>query len=75
MAAAQGAGRQIELRLYETLGRPTDAVVHLAQPVRKVVETDLLGRPVHELEKLEARAGEIRLRVGPWKIVTLRIDL
>jgi alpha-mannosidase len=70
-----GAGRQIELRLYETLGRRTDAVVRLRQPPAKVEETDLLGRPMHELEKLETRGSEIHLRMAPWKILTLRIGL
>jgi hypothetical protein len=67
-------GQAIELRLYETLGRATDAVIRLGQPFQKAVETDLLGRPTHELEKLEVRAGEIHLRLKPWKIVTLRVE-
>jgi len=69
-----GAGRPVELRLYESQGRATDAVVRLDLPCRKVVETDLLGRPAHTLEKLELRHGAIHLRLKSWRIVTLRVE-
>jgi alpha-mannosidase len=69
-----GTGRPVELRLYESQGRPTDAVVRLGQPLHKVTETDLLGRPTHTLEPLELRAGAIHLRLKPWRIVTLRVE-
>ena len=69
----QGEKPVVELRLYETLGCTTDAVVHLDRPAGKVEETDFLGRPIKELQKLEVSGQEIRLRVAPWKIVTLRL--
>lgn len=67
-------GGPVELRLYETLGRATDAVVRLASPVKSAVATDFLGRPSQGVEKLEVRGNEIRLRLGPWKIATLRVE-
>lgn len=69
----QGERPGLELRLYETLGRATDAVIRLDRPAGKVEETDFLGRPIKEPQQLEVKAKEIRLRVGPWKIVTLRL--
>jgi len=69
-----GPGHPIELRLYESQGRPTDAVVRVGRPLHKVVETDLLGRPTHTLEKLEFHDGAIHLRLKPWRIVTLRAE-
>ena len=67
-------GRPLELRLYETLGRPTDAVIRLGRPFQKAVETDFLGRATDALEQIEVRHGAIHLRLAPWKIVTLRVE-
>lgn len=62
-----------EIRLYETLGEKADAVIRLAVPVQAVQETNVLGEPTAELGKIEASGQEIRLRIPPWKIVTLRV--
>lgn len=62
-----------ELRLYETVGRPADAVVRLAVPIGQVQETNLLGEPVAAPRPVAVSGNEIRLRLPPWKIVTLRI--
>jgi len=65
----------LEIRLYETLGQKTDAVIRLAAPVQSVQETNFLGEPTSELGKVEAAGREIRLEVPPWKIATLRVTL
>jgi alpha-mannosidase len=67
-------GRPLELRLYETLGQPTDAVIRLGAPIKSAVATDFLGRPTTGGEKPDVRGSEIRLRLGPWKIATLRVE-
>ena len=73
---AQGSRTtEVEMRLYETTGQPTDAFVRLRQPVDSVVETNFLGEPARELGKIELRDGCIRLRIPPWKIANLRIRL
>jgi alpha-mannosidase len=66
---------EVELRLYETIGRPADVVIRLARPVRGVQETNFLGRPVSELGRIEVRSDGIHLRLPPWKIANLRLHL
>ena len=64
-----------ELRLYETTGRQANAVIRLGQPVESICETDFLGKPAHELGKIEVRDDGIHLQIPPWKIVNLRVRL
>jgi len=69
----QGKTPRWELRLYETAGRATDAVVRLGSPVGVVRETNLLGEPAHELGKIEVAGSQLRFRLPAWKIVTLQV--
>ena len=64
-----------EFRLYETAGRQANAVIRLSRPVKSVRETDFLGKPLHELGKIEVRDDGIHLQIPPWKIVNLRVRL
>ncbi len=70
-----GDGKKLswELRLYETLGRQTDVVARLGCPIQSVQRTNLLGEPVTEPGKIDVDGQELRFRIGPWKIVTLRV--
>jgi alpha-mannosidase len=63
---------QWELRLYETAGRAAEVTLRLARPVQSVRETNFLGEPKAETGKIEASGRQIRFRLKPWKIVTLR---
>jgi len=65
--------RHWELRLYETLGRRTDVTVRLGCPIQSVRPTNLLDEPVAEPAKIDIDGREIRFRIQPWKIVTLRV--
>ncbi len=69
----KGKAPQWELRLYETLGKPADVVVRLGCKVSDVQETNLLGEPTNELGKIDVAGNEIRFRIQPWRIVTLRV--
>jgi alpha-mannosidase len=69
-------GRQpaeIELRLYETTGSPADVTIRLGCPVARVRQTNFLGEPCEGEGKVDFAGGEIRFRIRPWKIVTLRL--
>jgi len=68
----KGKSPQWELRLYETLGNATDVVVRLGCPVARARRTNLLGEPSEDGGKIELAGNEIRFRILPWKIVTLR---
>ena len=62
-----------EMRVYESAGRETDALIRLEQAPRRVAATNLLGRPVAEPADVKVVGREIRFRLAPWKIATLRI--
>ena len=62
-----------EVRLYETLGRPAQAVLRFACPIRSAQLTNLLGESARGPQAVEVRDREVRLPLGPWKIATLRI--
>jgi len=62
-----------ELRLYETLGRQADVVVRLGCPIQNAHRTNLLGEPATEPGKIDVDGQELRFRIRPWKIVTLRV--
>jgi len=64
---------QWEVRVYETLGRETDVVIRLGSPIRRVQETNLLGEPAGGIRPIDVTGNEIRFRISPWKIVTLRV--
>jgi len=66
-------GPGIEMRLYETTGKPADVAIRLACPVSSVRQTNFLGEPAEGAGKIEVAGGEIRFRILPWKIVTLRL--
>jgi len=72
----EGTGQtpQWELRVYETLGRQTDAVIRLGLPIARARETNLLGEPTNLLGKIDVSGTTIRFRLPPWKIATLRIE-
>ncbi|MDF5757081.1 glycoside hydrolase family 38 C-terminal domain-containing protein [Spongiactinospora sp. TRM90649] len=59
------------VRLYECLGGRAEATLTSAVPVAEVIETDLLERPLPEGRR--PAPAEIRLRLRPFEIVTLRL--
>lgn len=63
----------MELRLYETTGKPADVVVRLHRPAVSVVETNFLGETIPKARKIEIAGNELRFHIEPWKIVTLRV--
>ncbi|KXP06663.1 alpha-mannosidase [Tsukamurella pseudospumae] len=65
--AEDGSG-DVVVRLYESRGTRADATIHADFPYQSVVRTDLLERPVADPES----AGDVRLILRPFKIVTLR---
>jgi alpha-mannosidase len=69
--AMRRVGRQIEIRLYETDGRPGKASLTLRLPHRKAAMTNMMG------EKPQALAGGpvYEFPIRPQQIVTLRFDV
>ena len=63
---------EYELRLYETAGQATDAMVKLGCAVDSVRQTNLLGEPLGSVGRIKTNGREIALHLEPWKIVTLR---
>lgn len=72
-SAGAGQPTSWELRVYETLGRATDAVIRLGTPVASAEPTNLLGERLVQPGEIRVAGNEIRLRIPPWKIVTLRV--
>ncbi|TWS26004.1 alpha-mannosidase [Tsukamurella sputi] len=66
--AADGSGDVI-VRLYESRGTRAAASLHADFEYTSLVRTDLLERPVADPEP----AGDVRLTLRPFQIVTLRI--
>jgi hypothetical protein len=69
-------GRQppIELRLYESTGQASDVTIRLARPATSAELTNFLGKPLPQAAQVQLAGNEIRFRIEPWKIVTLRIN-
>ncbi|MCB0927173.1 MAG: alpha-mannosidase [Mycobacterium sp.] len=65
---AQDGGGDVVVRLYESRGGRADATVRANFGYHDVVVTDLLERAIEE----PRAAGDVRLTLRPFKIVTLR---
>jgi alpha-mannosidase len=63
----------VELRLYESAGKPADVVIRLAHPAASAEQTNFLGEPIPNAGKVEITNNELRFHIEPWKIVTLRV--
>lgn len=68
-----GKNPQWELRLYETWGRQADVIVRLGCPIQNARRTNLLGEPAPESQPIDIDGHELRFRIRPRKIVTLRV--
>ena len=64
---------EYELRLYETAGQATDAIVKLGCVVDNVRQTNLVGEQMDSVGRIKTNGREIAFHIQPWKIVTLRI--
>jgi alpha-mannosidase len=66
--------RSLVVRVYETQGRKTDAVLSFPWPFR-AEETDLIERPLPEGPSLESQGegNEVMIPVGAYEIRTFRI--
>jgi alpha-mannosidase len=60
----------LELRVLENEGQPAEATVQVDLPVKKAVETDLLGRPTGEVTH---HKGQLSFRIAPWKFRTFEL--
>jgi hypothetical protein len=60
----------LELRVLENEGQPAEATVQVDLPVKKAVETDLLGRPAGEVTH---HKGQLTFRIAPWKFRTFEL--
>jgi len=65
----------VVVRLYESLGRRSRARVSAGFPVRRVIETDLLERPIATGALLSSDACGADLSLRPFQIVTLRWEV
>ena len=57
----------LELRVLENEGREVQATVKLGLPVKRAIETDLLGRRIGEVSYDQ---GQLAFRIEPWKFRT-----
>jgi len=48
-------------------------IVRLGIPVARAQQNNLLGEPLDETGPIDVSGSEIRCRIQPWKIVTLRV--
>ena len=64
----------VELRLYESTGEAADVVIRLHRPVASAVETNFLGETISNAERPKVVGNEVRFRLEPWKIITLRLS-
>jgi alpha-mannosidase len=71
--AKPGDRPPLELRLYESAGKPADVVIRFHRPPVSAAETNLLGEAILNAGKIEVSGHEVHFRIEPWKIVTLRI--
>lgn len=60
-----------ELRVVETEGRRAEATVAVRLPLRKAMETDLIGNRV---EDAVFRNGQLAVSLDPWKIRTFYLE-
>jgi hypothetical protein len=60
----------LELRVLENEGQPAEASVEVSLPVKKAVETDLLGR---RTGKVTHDKGQLTFRIEPWKFRTFEL--
>jgi len=60
-----------ELRLVETEGRRAEATVAIRLPMRKAVETDLLG---NQLADATLKGGQLAVSLEPWKLRTFHLE-
>jgi hypothetical protein len=60
----------LELRVLENEGQVTEATVEVGLPVKKAVETDLLGRRTGEVTH---QKGQLKFRMEPWKFRTFQL--
>ncbi|WP_022900818.1 glycoside hydrolase family 38 C-terminal domain-containing protein [Humibacter albus] len=71
---AEDRSGDVIVRLYESLGRRTNATVRFGFETASVVQTDLLEDELAEPDGVEASdAAEVRLSVRPFQVVTLRV--
>ena len=63
---------QLILRFFESKGETTEAEIELFREIKKCSITDLLERKIYEL-KPEGR--KIKLKVKPFEIITLKIEI
>lgn len=72
--AEDGSGAVI-VRLYESLGTHREANVHFGFSTGAVQTCDLLERPVGDPAIHRGEDGGYTLSVGPFQIVTVRVDM
>jgi alpha-mannosidase len=72
-AAKPGDRPLLELRLYETAGRPADVSIRLPRPAISAQPTNFLGEPPAHAATVRISGNEIQFHLEPWKIVTLRV--
>ena len=60
-----------ELRVIETEGRRAEATISIQLPVRKAMETDLVG---NRLGDASFRNGQLAVSIEPWKIRTFHLE-
>ncbi|RIX31277.1 alpha-mannosidase [Amnibacterium setariae] len=70
---AEDGDGDIVVRLYEALGRSTEAAVVLGVAHEGVEEVDLLEDPLAPSALVGVDGGRARLRLRPFRIVTLRV--
>lgn len=71
---AEDRSGDLVVRLYEARGARATGSVDFGCEVLRVIETDLLERPLDHPTALEAVSGmRARLRLRPFQIVTLRV--
>jgi len=75
LSSARLLGNELELRLYETLGRRTEAVVHLPAEVAEARATNFLGESLAQPDQIKIDGRQLRTAIQPWKILTLRVKL
>ncbi len=66
-------GNQVALRLYEAEGSQTDARIHLSRPIRNAWRTSLIEENQGQLTP--NHDGSLSLKVQPWEIVTLKLEV
>lgn len=60
-----------EIRLFETEGKQTSAMVTFSVPVEEVYESDLMGNRMRQMQKTGGNSFAVVLK--PWQIATLEV--